>query len=631
MRKFILILFSLSYPLSVTYALDETFYDLKKGKDALDRQEFVQVLIELSTFVDESNLLQDYALLWRAKAYRGLSDLERSLNDIHRLRSEHPESPIYKDALELEIQIISKINPEKTVLLCQNYLERYPDDNKIRFFYAGLLKETGKKSDSQEEFLKIYLHGGEYSKEAARYIHVNELSAQDLLERAKNLIKRYHYKEAEHDLKKALKKAPDDLRRSIFENRALALFKQKRYREAAMYYYKIGDIYKEAVSLYRADDKERFDEKLKTLIQMEDPRAAKLQLVNALYLRRKGEIEASLELFASIEKGHFLKEDARWHTGWTYYLTDRYHEAQTMFESLYKRYGDSKYLYWMAKASENNKKNVPLSYEGSDGNYDFYRVLAALGKNKKPPPVTKSDLSIREINANLKRLSILLELQMEEAVNTESLHIAKDRGEFNHDEVLQASILLNHAGLYFQSISLAVSLPYDDRLHGLLYPFAYKEIIHEASERFSINPLLILSVIREESRFNPDAYSPAGAIGLMQLIPATARRFGKKIGLKVRNSKNIFDVKNNIFIGTRYIRHLVDKLGSLPAALASYNAGEYNVKKWLAAGDYDSIDEFIEDIPYNETKNYVKRVLKTYFQYSRTIDSHDGLEFYAFH
>jgi len=84
-------------------------------------------------------------------------------------------------------------------------------------------------------------------------------------------------------------------------------------------------------------------------------------------------------------------------------------------------------------------------------------------------------------------------------------------------------------------------------------------------------------------------------------------------------------------IGTNYIMHLLDKMGSLSAALASYNAGEYNVKKWLSAGDYDSMDEFIEDIPYDETKNYVKRVLKTYFQYLRTTDTKDHPGLYAFH
>jgi soluble lytic murein transglycosylase len=167
------------------------------------------------------------------------------------------------------------------------------------------------------------------------------------------------------------------------------------------------------------------------------------------------------------------------------------------------------------------------------------------------------------------------------------------------------------------SISLAARLPFREELHDLYYPLAYLDLVEEAARANNLDPLLILSIMREESRFASDARSVAGALGLMQLMPQTASRISKRAKVTLSHSDELYDARTNVFIGSYYLSMLIKHFGSAPPAIASYNAGEEIVKEWLSSGRYMSMDEFIEDIPYDETRNYVKKVMTSYLEYMR--------------
>jgi soluble lytic murein transglycosylase len=148
----------------------------------------------------------------------------------------------------------------------------------------------------------------------------------------------------------------------------------------------------------------------------------------------------------------------------------------------------------------------------------------------------------------------------------------------------------------------------------LLYPYHYKAVIRHYLDEISsdnFNTCFILSIIREESRFNTRAVSPVGALGLMQLMPDTAEWLNKDRITK----EAIFDPALNIKLGVLYLKFLEERFDFNAAVLSAYNGGPSNVKKWLSYREEENIQQYIEEIPFNETRNYVKKVLTGYAIY----------------
>ena len=148
-----------------------------------------------------------------------------------------------------------------------------------------------------------------------------------------------------------------------------------------------------------------------------------------------------------------------------------------------------------------------------------------------------------------------------------------------------------------------------------LFPFPYESKIREYAQQEQINPLLVISVMRKESTFDPEINSAVGAIGLMQIVPPTADWIAKQIQLP---NYSLTNPKDNIRIGTWYLKHNHDRYqdNSL-LAVASYNAGTSNVNDWLTKYDFNNRDRFIEQIPFPETKDYVEGVFGNYWNYLR--------------
>jgi soluble lytic murein transglycosylase len=117
---------------------------------------------------------------------------------------------------------------------------------------------------------------------------------------------------------------------------------------------------------------------------------------------------------------------------------------------------------------------------------------------------------------------------------------------------------------------------------------------------------LCLAMIWQESLFQPQAVSSANAKGLMQIIPATAKQIARELGV---SSYAVHDASTSIKFGWYYFSNMLKEFNSIPLSLAGYNAGPHRVKRWITNNSDSEIDEFIELIPYNETRNYVKSVL----------------------
>lgn len=155
-----------------------------------------------------------------------------------------------------------------------------------------------------------------------------------------------------------------------------------------------------------------------------------------------------------------------------------------------------------------------------------------------------------------------------------------------------------------------------------LYPFPYRNEIERAAAHWNVSPWLVLGLIRQESDFNPHSLSHANARGLMQLLYGTARYHLREVDLSRLSPDDLFRPEVNIPLGVAEFKSLMDQFDNQPAyALAAYNAGGSRVKQWLQQGPYRDIDEFIESIPFHETRGYVQAVLRNAQHYRHLYQS----------
>ena len=148
------------------------------------------------------------------------------------------------------------------------------------------------------------------------------------------------------------------------------------------------------------------------------------------------------------------------------------------------------------------------------------------------------------------------------------------------------------------------------------YPLRYEQIVVGHAENYRLEPQLLAAVIYQESKFDADAVSSSGAVGLMQLLPATAQGIADRTGGSGWHERDLLDPELNVRYGSWYLRHLLDKYDDEALALAAYNAGQTNVDRWRAQG---------VGIRFAETRRYVERVQKLKKIYARAYASELGL------
>lgn len=156
---------------------------------------------------------------------------------------------------------------------------------------------------------------------------------------------------------------------------------------------------------------------------------------------------------------------------------------------------------------------------------------------------------------------------------------------------------------------------FKDSLLKIVYPKTFKEVVYVYTEKYNLDENLIFAVIKAESNFNKEAISNKGAIGLMQLMEKTAEDVARKnnIDIDYDNMRDeLKNVYNNIEIGSCYLANLMQKYQNVELSLAAYNAGTGNVDKWIEDGIITKDGKNIENIPYKETNNYVRKILRDY-------------------
>lgn len=146
-----------------------------------------------------------------------------------------------------------------------------------------------------------------------------------------------------------------------------------------------------------------------------------------------------------------------------------------------------------------------------------------------------------------------------------------------------------------------------------IYPIEYSEYVYKYSKQYNVDPILVFSIIKAESNFNPNVISSSNAIGLMQLMDSTAEELAKKEDIDFLKEKSLYNPELNIHLGVKYFSNLMkDYNNNYLLALTAYNAGPGNLKRWIEQGILKEDGSDIENIPFKETNNYVRKILRDY-------------------
>lgn len=279
------------------------------------------------------------------------------------------------------------------------------------------------------------------------------------------------------------------------------------------------------------------------------------------------------------------------------------------------------YWYGRALAAQGEEAGARAYYLRIAGQPDFYGLLAneelgyvaALPETSYAPSEQEVAAAARE--PGLARALELIRLGIRSEGVREWVFTIRGYGDL---QLLAAAELARRTGVYDRSINTA------DRTtvtHNFLlrYPTPFRDVFREYAATHGLDEAWLFGLVRQESRFIPDARSSAGAAGLMQLMPRTARFIAKKIGLRGFRPRSVVEVNTNVTLGTGYLRMVLDQLGSPVLASAAYNAGPARARRWRDAKPLEGAI-YVETIPFNETRDYVKKVMANTVFYAALLE-----------
>lgn len=273
----------------------------------------------------------------------------------------------------------------------------------------------------------------------------------------------------------------------------------------------------------------------------------------------------------------------------------------------------ARWRYWSARAAENlqDPKLARSLYESVIIDDNYYSAMASARLER---PVTPHPQQVATDNAQLREIE-----QLPGLIRARELYLSNLRQLAQVEWIVgyetlseparaQAIHLARNWGWYDQAVATATQLRlFND--YALLYPQPYDREVHSAATLTQLPQELIYGVLRQESLYRADAVSSAGARGLLQLLPETARRTAQTWKRPKPTTAQLLEPAVNVPLGAAQLRILMDRFGGqTPVALAGYNAGPGAARRWLPQDAIDS-DIWIENIPYNETRTYVQRIL----------------------
>lgn len=534
-----------------------------------------------------------------------------------------------------------------------------------QFMLADCQFRDNRLPDSVVSFKQLwvrYPHAPEAREAATRLmLKINgeawQPSPDDWLTRANTFLSLALHTEAVEEFQKFLAAAPSHPKRDEAKFKlGTALIRLKRYDQARKVYDALAHTRSSlageaAVWLARIHLRQDQGDRLLGLLPslpagtMSADQRAGILLFAGMWLDDHDQPENAIEKYqqaiASAE-GPSQRLEALWRIGWAQYRHGRYQPALEAFERLAAVSDDPQWtpqaLYWLARTQERvEDARAGETYAQLCRRYPFtYYCQLVQGSGKSavaalvsvPTDVSspvQSSFSLRKDLRYLKAVELKWIGADQDAAK--ELTALAERSAKDRWMVVELCGLLSEVGEHHQALRLArlyyrdpiergAGDPVPSVLWSAAYPMAHLSVIRNHAG--SLDPLLAAAIIREESQYDARALSRVGAVGLMQLMPMTAQTVAKQVGEGVVGREDLFDEGTNIRYGVRYLEQLLQQFsGNIIHAVAAYNAGPQAVSAWVAKYQDRPPDEFVELIPFQETRYYVKRVLRSYREYQR--------------
>jgi soluble lytic murein transglycosylase len=338
------------------------------------------------------------------------------------------------------------------------------------------------------------------------------------------------------------------------------------------------------------------------------------------------------EILNRYPAGRFT-ERAAWKAGWWAYRQGQFTDALQYFDRGAAQFPRSDYrpswLYWSARAAQQagdiETGIARLRLTATDYHNSYYGRLAVKrlegerGGAAIAPTLQRQPLASTAI-PTAGRIAALLSAGLNREAMSELQYAQRVWGD---SAQLQATIALTHTRLgnvraginamkraYPQYLAAGgETLP--SEILKVIFPVDYWPLLQKYSKERSLDPYVVAALVAQESNFDPVVRSHANAYGLMQVLPSTGRGYARRLGVKPFSAKRLTEAEVNVRIGTQIFADTIRKFGGVHFALAAYNAGDSRVLHWQREKPGLPQDEFIDDIPFPETQNYVKRILGT--------------------
>ena len=381
-------------------------------------------------------------------------------------------------------------------------------------------------------------------------------------------------------------------------------------------------------------------------------------------------LSAYNELISKYPNGNFA-DKALWDMGWCYMKLKKKDKSASVFQKLISEHPDSKLAgsarFWTGMNYEDEGKidEAISAYRSAMEYKDWYysdRAKKRLESLIKSGKIDKESISLQykkaEFDESLPIVSnvhkytpIWVQTSLSYGIYDDAIDVytaANEAGVALESAYYNLSICYKMMGDYRRSWAYAwnlVQLPnvrgkrgeLPHQIYNKLYPASYSDIVFKYAKSSKVDPYLVFAVILEESRFDPNAISSSNANGLMQIMPDTGKYIAKQLAIKKFSVENLFDPETNIKLGSWYLSSLINSFNgrvkdyfsnknsnrqnldyadiAIILAVGGYNGGPTRIRNWIEEYGINDIDEFVESIPVQETKNYIKKVMDSYETY----------------